>query len=87
MEMRTGLSRRSGGRCVGSKVCCFLTSPGTARRSAMPGSETLTVTLPSTVENENSLLGAALGGGAVDFIVASPLPGFTTGDMLLSCRS
>jgi hypothetical protein len=57
-ETRTGLSRLKGGRCCGSKVCCFFTTFGTDFFWSMPGNDICMATFPSTVVKEKSLFGA-----------------------------
>jgi hypothetical protein len=64
MEILTGLSRLSGGRCCGRSVCCFFAIFLTAICFGMPGKNTLTGTLPTTVDVENDRFGGVEAGGA-----------------------
>lgn len=56
-EIRTGLSRRRGGRCSGKRVCCFF---GTAEHTigwAIPGRSTTAGTFPISVVLEKDRFG------------------------------
>jgi hypothetical protein len=64
MEILTGLSRLRGGRCCGRSVCCFFAMFLTAICFGMPGKNTLTGTLPTTVDVENDRFGGVDAGGA-----------------------
>lgn len=94
-EMRTGLSRRSGGRCWGSRVCCLFGTVEYGIGWAMPGMKTTTGTFPIRVVLENDLLGGddlgavgtGLGGLGIAVEVAGALEEVRSSPATVSWRS
>lgn len=56
-DILTGLSRRRGGRCSGSRVCCFLGTAEYGIAFVIPGRKTITETLPTSTVLEKERLG------------------------------
>lgn len=75
--MRTGLSRRKGGRCCGSRVYSLFGTAENWTGLAIPGRETTTGTLPTSVVLEKDRFGGedrgAVGTDAIELGIA----GFT----------
>lgn len=61
-DIRTGLSRRRGGRWSGSLVYCITCSPGTTTGAFIGGKKTLTCALPTCFSVDSvRLIGVGLG--------------------------
>lgn len=56
-EIRTGLSRRRGGRCSGKRVCCFFATAEHTNGWVIPGRSTTVGTFPISVVLEKDLFG------------------------------